>query len=228
MPKLQEQLQSKLADQEGRVRRENVRIYGVPEGAEDGPWAVIPFVERLLKENLELPDTRDLQIQRAHRALAPQPPTGAQPRSILVKFLSFRVKEEVLKLAWQKKGFSWRNCKINLDHDYALYILARRREYAETRRALKEKDIKFQTLYPARLRVFHEDGTKTLQHDDGGNVGPGGQGIACKSYCTTGISSREDPAGVMAASEGSAQDAGRWSTGIQRKAASIQTRSKRG
>lgn len=67
----------------------------------------------------------------------------------------------MLKLAWQKKGFSWRNCKINLDHDYAPYILAKRREYAETRRALKEKDIKFQTLYPVQLRVFHEDGTKT-------------------------------------------------------------------
>ena len=110
MLKLQEQLQSKLADQEGSARRENVRIYAVPEGAEDGSGAMIPFMERLLKETLEIPDMKDLQTERANRALAPQPPTGAQPRSILVKFLSFRVKEEVLKMAWQKKGFSWRNC----------------------------------------------------------------------------------------------------------------------
>lgn len=66
MLKLQEQLQSKLADQEGHARRENVRIYGVPEGAEDGPRVMISFVERLLKENLEIPDTKDLQIERAH------------------------------------------------------------------------------------------------------------------------------------------------------------------
>lgn len=161
--KIQEQLQSKLADQEGRSRRENVRIYGVPEGAESGPTSVISFVKKLLRENLDIPATKDLQIERAHRALAPQPPAGAQPRSLLVKFLSFRTKEEVLKLAWQKKGFTWNNCKISLDHDYAPVILARRREYAEARRVLKENNIRFQTLFPARLKVFFEDGTKTYE-----------------------------------------------------------------
>lgn len=99
---LQELFQVKLADQEGCARREYVRIYGVPEGVDDGPRAMISFVDKLLKENLGIPDSKDLQIERTHQALAPQPPAGAQPRSILVKFLSFRVKEEVPKLAWQK------------------------------------------------------------------------------------------------------------------------------
>lgn len=122
---------------------------------------MIPFVEKLFKENIDIPDTKDLQIERADRALAPKPPAGAQPRSILVKFLSFRMKEKVLKLAWQKKGFTWKNCKISLDHDYAPFILARRREYAGAQRALKENNIKFQTLYLARQRVYYEDGTRT-------------------------------------------------------------------
>lgn len=43
-----------------------MRIYGVLEGADDGPRAMIPFVDKLLKENLEIPDTKDLQIERAH------------------------------------------------------------------------------------------------------------------------------------------------------------------
>lgn len=34
MQKLHEQLQAKLVDQEWRLRRENIRIYGIPEGAE--------------------------------------------------------------------------------------------------------------------------------------------------------------------------------------------------
>lgn len=161
MLKIQEQLHSKLTEQEGRSRRENVRIYGVPEGSEGGPRSVIPFVEKLLRENLDIPDTKDLQIERAHRALAPQPQTSTQPRLILVKFLSFRMKEEVLKLGWQKKGFTWKNCKISLDHDYAPGILVRRREYAEAWRVLKENNIRFQTLYPARRRVFYEDGMRT-------------------------------------------------------------------
>lgn len=163
MLKIQEQLQSKLADQEGRSWRENVRICGVPKGAEDRPRATIPFMEKLLKENLNIPDTKDLQIERAHRALAPKTLAGTQPRSILVKFLSFRTKKEALKLAWQKKGFTWKNCKIILNHDYAPFILARRREYVDAWRALKENNIKFQTLYPAQLRVYYEDGTRA--HD---------------------------------------------------------------
>ena len=163
MVKIQEQLQAKLTDQEGRSRKENRRIYGIPEGAEGGPGSMIPFVEKLLRENLSIAALRDMQIERAHRALAPQPPAGAQPRSILVRFLSFRMKEEIIKLAWQKKGFTWGNSKINLDHDYAPGIMARRREYAEARRLLKDKNIKFQTLYPARMRVFYEDGTTTYE-----------------------------------------------------------------
>lgn len=77
MLKMQEQLQSKLADQEGRSRRENVRIYGVPEGAESGPTSVISFMEKLLRENHDILDMKDLQIERAHQALAPQRPVGS-------------------------------------------------------------------------------------------------------------------------------------------------------
>lgn len=72
------------------------------------------------------------------------------------------MKEEILRLAWQNKGFTWENCKVSLDHDYVPEILTRWREYAEARRLLKDKNIRFQTLYPAR-RVFYDDGTTTYE-----------------------------------------------------------------
>lgn len=156
----QERLQLKLTSMEAYSRRETLRLYGVPEGAESGSQSVIQFVEKLLRENLSIPSSTALQIQRAHRALSPPPPNGSQPRSILVKFLCFTVKEEVLRLAWQKKGFLWNNNKINLDHDYPPEIMAMRKEYAEARRILKDKNLRFRTLYPARLKVFYEEGVK--------------------------------------------------------------------
>ena len=52
---------------------------------------------------------------------------------------------------------------INLDHDYPPLILKKRREYTEIRKVLKENRVQFQTLFPARLRVRHEDGTKTYE-----------------------------------------------------------------
>ena len=74
MLKLQIQLQGNLMDQESRSRRENVRIYGVPEGSEGDAGSMITCAENLLRENLEIPSTTDIHIERAHQALGPHPP----------------------------------------------------------------------------------------------------------------------------------------------------------
>lgn len=134
--KLQTQLQDKLTDQEGRARRENIRIHGVTEGSESNSTSVMTFVENLLKENLELPRTDDLKIERAHRALGPKPPPDAPLRSIVVKFSSSKTKEEILKQVWRKKGLSYQGKKVFVDHDYAPEILRKRREYAEAKKVL--------------------------------------------------------------------------------------------
>ena len=156
--KLQMQTEAKLTDLEGRSRRDNVRIFGVKEGAEENTTMTI-FVEDLLMKGLELPASTALNIERAHRALTKKPPPEAPPRSIVVKFASFKMKEEILKIAWQKKGFDFQEKRIHLDHDYAPELLRKRRDYAEAKAALKEKNIRFQTPFPARLRVFYDDGT---------------------------------------------------------------------
>lgn len=96
---LQRQFENRLVDQEGRSRRENIRIHGVKEGAEDSTRSMIDFTETLLREMLELPPSLHLQIERAHRALALHPPPpDFPPRSIVVRFMSFRNKEEVIKI----------------------------------------------------------------------------------------------------------------------------------
>lgn len=160
MLRLQTQIDAKLADLEGRSRRENIRIYGIPEGAEKDSPSMIEFVERLLRENLDISTDTPLQLERAHRALGPQPPATASPRSIVVKFLSFRTKEMVLRAGWRKKDdFTWRGKKINLDNDYAPRVLQMRREFAEVRKVLKDSGIQFQTMYPARLKAKYTDGT---------------------------------------------------------------------
>ena len=59
---------------------------------------MISFVEKILEDKLSLPASMDLQIQRAHHVPTPRPEReGAPPRSIVVKFLSYRMKEEILK-----------------------------------------------------------------------------------------------------------------------------------
>lgn len=75
----------------------------------------------------------------------------------MFKFSSYRTKEDMLKRAWQRKGFAFQRKRVHLDHDYAPELLRKRREYKEAKAALKEKNIRFQTPFPARL--FYKDGT---------------------------------------------------------------------
>ncbi|XP_013885214.1 uncharacterized protein LOC106533463 [Austrofundulus limnaeus] len=157
---LQKRFETRLVDQEGRSRRENVRIHGLEEGAEDSSGTMTEFVEKLLREKLELPPSFPFQIERAHRALPPRPSPESPPRSIVVKFMSFRVKEEILKKAWQKKGFMYEGKKVFLEHDYAPEVLKKRKEYTEAKRVLREKKIRFQTPFPTRLRVFYVGETR--------------------------------------------------------------------
>ena len=120
------------------------------------------FVEKLLRDGLGqgVPNTEPLHIQRSHRSLGPKPPTDAPPRSIVAKFLCFKTKEELLKMVWQKKGFTWNGNKISMDHDHPPRVLQKRREYTEARRMLKERRVPFKTLHPARLKVDYSEGTK--------------------------------------------------------------------
>lgn len=157
--RVQEEMRAKLTDQEGRARRQNIRVYGVPEGLEEGT-TMITFLEHLLKSQLEFDDSTDLQIERAHRALARRDVDAAKPRSIVARFASFRVKEEIVRRSWAKKGFSWRGNKINIDHDYAPEVLRERKKYSEVKRVLKNNNIHFKTRFPARLRVHYEEGMK--------------------------------------------------------------------
>ncbi|RXN14948.1 putative transposase element L1Md-A101/L1Md-A102/L1Md-A2 [Labeo rohita] len=121
---------------------------------------MMEFLEKMLREKLELQTSQSLQIEKAHRALAPRPPENAPPRSIVVNFLSYRMKEEILRTAWRKKDFVWQERRVNIDHDYAPDIIRKRKEYTEAKKLLTEKKIKFQTPFPAKLRVFFPDVTR--------------------------------------------------------------------
>lgn len=156
----QQRMLAKLTDLEARSRRNNLRIFGIPEGQEsDNPTK---YVEKLFKTELDLQDL-ELGIQRCHRSLGQRPPSHAPPRSMIVCFLEYSIKEQVLKKAWMKKDIRIDGRRIYVDHDYPAEIIQKRKEYAPLRKMLKEKDIRFQTQAPARLRVFYKDGPITYE-----------------------------------------------------------------
>jgi len=155
----QRRLREKVTDLESRSRRNNIRVYGVPEDSEGD--SMIKFVENLLTTELALPDGMSLQIQRAHRALTQKPGPGATPRSIVINFLQFDIKETVLKLAWKKKVLL-NNKQIFFDHDYAYAVMEKRKAFGGIKKALKEKGICFQTPL-TRIRIHWSTGPQTYE-----------------------------------------------------------------
>lgn len=183
----QASMEAKLTDQEGRARRDNIRIYGISEDAEGNNMS--GFLENLLRDSLDFPRDMELKIERAHRTLAPKPSgPQAKPRAIVVIFASYRVKEEVVRKAWQKKEIFHNNIRFYVDHDYPLTVLKRRMEYAEAKKILKEKKVKFQTPYPARLRVFYSDGACLYQ-----NATEATEDMAARGFSVTIIPAATNP-----------------------------------
>uniref|UniRef100_A0A3Q3D174 L1 transposable element RRM domain-containing protein n=1 Tax=Haplochromis burtoni TaxID=8153 RepID=A0A3Q3D174_HAPBU len=144
--------ENKIADQDSWAWRKNLRLYNVPEGAEGSSMPV--FVEKVLTECLDLPS-----IERSHRALGAVRNREGTPRSILICFARFDTKEEVLRKAWAKRTVLLNGQRIYFDQDYAPAILRKRKDYAEAKRDLKQQNIRFQMPYPAKLRVFYQEGT---------------------------------------------------------------------
>lgn len=96
--KLHVKLDERLAELESRFRRENVRIYSVPEVSEKDSELMITFMETLLKDGLDLDNIiTDLHIEKANWAPGPLPPENASSPSILVRFSSLKMKETFLR-----------------------------------------------------------------------------------------------------------------------------------
>ncbi|XP_072907506.1 uncharacterized protein [Hemitrygon akajei] len=124
--------EGKLLDLEGRSRRKNIRIYNVPEGAKGS--SMTEFVGKLLRDALDIPSAMKLEVERAHRALFPKPTQDRKPCSIIIKFLRYITKAEILRRAWGKKRVFFDDKLRYFDQDYtALH------GPAETQRILRSK-----------------------------------------------------------------------------------------
>lgn len=153
----QKTLQTKVTDLEGRSRRNNLRIYGIKEDAEGND--MMAFINNFIKKELALPEDEELQIQRAHRSLGPKPQDIAIARSIVVNFQRYDIKDKILRAAWAKK-ISYEGKTITFTHDLPTEINNKLKEYKDIKKILKEQKIRFQTPYPAKMRIHWESGPR--------------------------------------------------------------------
>ncbi|KAJ1190581.1 hypothetical protein NDU88_007319 [Pleurodeles waltl] len=110
--KQQAQMAAQLEDQEGRVRRNNIRVVGVPVGA-GGP-AVDLFLEDLITNHL-WPKRLFIffSIERAHRVWLPPLRPGALLRTIIARVFNHRDRDAILQTARSRGTSSMRHhCEV--------------------------------------------------------------------------------------------------------------------
>lgn len=153
-------LTAKQDDMENRLRRNNIRVYGIPEEAEGKE--MVPFMVEFFRTTLTLKDDVEIKLERALRAIAPKPKTKASTRSIIVRFLDFSVKQAVLQQAWKQRDITFQGQKVYFDQDYSPDVQRKRKKVREVIKRLREKNIKAQSAYPAQLKVFLDTGVKVF------------------------------------------------------------------
>lgn len=153
------ELFERCEDLENRHRR----LYQVPEGSEGRD--MVAFIKKLLPTVLtNLPLTEhDIRIDRAHRALMPKPKENDPPRSIVIKFADFTVKEQILQHAWRQCIVKLGEKQIYFDNDYSPELQRKRAQVRYVVKQLKEKNVKAKCMYPARLRMMVGSEEKTFQ-----------------------------------------------------------------
>lgn len=150
-------LENRAEDAENRNRRSNLRILGLPEGAEGAD--PVTFMEGLLPTLLPRATfSPHFSIERAHRMPVTRGPPGAPPRTFKFKLLYYRDRDTILRAARLQGELKFGDATLLIFPDYSVETQRRRKSFDQVRAMLRQKGVKYSMLFPARLRV--QDGER--------------------------------------------------------------------
>lgn len=152
-------VETRAEDQENRNRRNNLRVVGLPEGAEGRDPAA--YTEKLLRDLLpQAPFSPYFAVERAHRMPSVKGPPGAPPRTFIFRLLNFRDRDLVLREARKLEELRYENVKIMLFPDYSMETQRQRRTFDHVKAQLRVKGLKYNMLFPAKLKVVDGESSK--------------------------------------------------------------------
>lgn len=148
-----------VTDLENQARRSNIRLVDLPENAE-GENAC-DFLEKWLPQALNMPPNTKLVLERAHR-IGPRRDPGANPRTLIMKFLNDRDKVAVMRAARDQRRIRYKDHDVRLYPDFAPGVVQQRKKFDSIRAKLREAGIKHGLMFPTKLRLTYEGKTYTF------------------------------------------------------------------
>ena len=139
------------------IKRNNIRIIGVPEG-EERQKGTEKIFEEIIVENF--PNMRKeiaTQLQEAQRDPYRINPRRKTPRHIVIELTKIKDREKLLKTTREKRQITYKETPIKLTADFSAETLQARREWHDIFKVMKGKNLQPRLLYPARIS-FRFDG----------------------------------------------------------------------
>lgn len=156
-------LTDRTEDAEGRNRRNNIRVIGLPERSEGTKAA--EFMEDWFKTVVAPHGLSPFFcIERAHRVPTGPPRPGASPRPLIVRILNYRDRDFLLQRARELGLIQFENHKISLYPDYTASVQKQRSAYQAVKRKLQTAHLKYALLFPARLKIIHDQKSYYFQN----------------------------------------------------------------
>uniref|UniRef100_A0A5F9CFM1 L1 transposable element RRM domain-containing protein n=1 Tax=Oryctolagus cuniculus TaxID=9986 RepID=A0A5F9CFM1_RABIT len=144
------------------IKKNNIRVLGVPEGMEREKGLECLFNEIIAENFPGLEKDRDILVQEVHRTPSKHDQKRSSPRHIVIKLTTVKQKEKILKCAREKRQITLRGSPIRLTADFSSETLQARREWRDIAQVLREKNCQPRILYPAKLSFVNEGEIKTF------------------------------------------------------------------
>ena len=118
-----------IREMQDNMKRNNIRIIGIPEGEEE-EQGIENLFEKVMMENFpNLMREKVTQIQESQRIPSKRNPKRPTARHIIIKMAKFQDKERILKEAREKQEVTYKGAPIRLAADLSMETLQARREW---------------------------------------------------------------------------------------------------
>lgn len=143
------ELHRDVEDLDNRGRRHNIRVRGVPESTD--PGSLQQTICAIFNDLIDRPADSPIYMERAHRALCPQPHENEPPRDIICCVVNFPLKEEILRKARKRGRIIHNGAEIKLFQDLFQITLQNRRALLPLLAALRTRNIQYHWKFPFGL-----------------------------------------------------------------------------
>lgn len=154
------QLQLQAEEFENRSRRNNVRIKGIPETIK--PPELRKTVTDVFNKYLGKTADNHIELDRVHRSPAGPMPEIGPPRDVLCRVHFFRVKEDIMRAAWQKGVLEVAGQGVQVFPDLSRQTKKRRRLLRPLLDQIRAKGATYRWGHPFSVIIKKDDHTFAL------------------------------------------------------------------